>query len=64
MIRNESEYREAVERLTAANLRIEQQESQFAENGLSPEEVKRLLDPMRSFYGQLQDEIDSYEKLK
>ena len=64
MIRNEREYREAVERLTAEKQRITAQKTELEKAGLTPEEVKRVLDPMRSFHLQLQEEVESYERLK
>lgn len=64
MIRNETEYREAVERLTAEKKRIAQQKKELEKTGLSSDEVKRVLDPVRSFHLQLQEEVDSYERLK
>lgn len=64
MIRNEKEYREAVERLTEEKKRIAAQKAELEKMGLAPDEVKRALDPMRSFHLQLQEEVDSYEQLK
>lgn len=64
MIRNESEYREAVERLTAEKSRIAAQKAELEKTGLAPDEVKRVLDPIRSFHLQLQEEVESYERLK
>jgi len=64
MIRNENEYREAVERLTAEKERIAAQKAELEKTGLTPDEVKRVLDPMRSFHLQLQEEVESYERLK
>lgn len=64
MIRNENEYREAVERLTAEKQRIAAQKAELEKTGLAPDEVKRVLDPMRSFHLQLQEEVESYERLK
>ncbi len=64
MIRNESEYREAVERLTAEKQRIAAQKAELEKTGLAPDEAKRVLDPMRSFHLQLQEEVESYERLK
>ena len=64
MIRNENEYREAVERLTAEKKRIGAQKAELEKTGLGPDEVKRVLDPMRSFHLQLQEEVESYERLK
>lgn len=64
MIRNENEYREAVQRLIDEKKRIAQQKAELEKMGLSPDEVKRVLDPMRSFHLQLQEEVESYERLK
>lgn len=64
MIRNESEYREAVQRLIDEKKRIAQQKAELEKMGLSPDEVKRVLDPTRSFHLQLQEEVESYERLK
>ena len=64
MIRNENEYREAVERLTAEKKRIAAQKAELEKTDLSSDEVKRVLDPMRSFHLQLQEEVESYERLK
>jgi len=64
MIRNENEYREAVQRLADEKKRIAQQKAELEKMDLSPDEVKRVLDPMRSFHLQLQEEVESYERLK
>jgi hypothetical protein len=40
------------------------EETRFRGMGLSKDEVKRALDPMRSFRGQLEEEVASYERLK
>jgi DNA-binding Xre family transcriptional regulator len=64
MIRNESEYQEAVERLAAEAGRLKEQQSQLREMGLARDEIKRAMDPMRSFHEQLKEEVASYERLK
>ena len=64
MIRNEKEYKEAVERVRQENERLAKQESQLTAMGLGPAEIKRALDPMRSFHQQLEEEIVGYERLK
>lgn len=64
MIRNENEYREAVQRLTDEKQRIAHQKTELEKMDLAPDEVKRVLDPMRSFHLQLQEEVESYERLK
>lgn len=64
MIRNEHEYKEAVTRLVAEQDRIKNYESKLREQGLSNEEMKRVIDPIRSFNEQLSEEIESYDRLK
>jgi ribosome-binding protein aMBF1 (putative translation factor) len=64
MIRNENEYREAVARLSEEQKRIETQKTELEKMGLSPPDVKRAIDPIQSFHLQLQEEVQSYERLK
>jgi len=64
MIRNEKEYREAAERIRQEKDRLAQQEAELKAMGLGPAEIKRALDPMRSFHQQLEEEVVSYERLK
>lgn len=64
MIRNESEYQEAVKRLREEASRLKEQKSRLAEMDLAKEEVKRAVDPARSFHAQLKEEVLSYERLK
>lgn len=63
MIRNETEYKEAVQRVAEEATRIKAERAQLQEMGLSKEEIKRALDPVRSFHDQLKEEIASYERL-
>jgi ribosome-binding protein aMBF1 (putative translation factor) len=64
MIRNENEYREAVRRLDEEKARLNQHCEHLNSMGLSAEEVKTALDPMRSFHEQFKEEVESYERLK
>ncbi len=64
MIRNESEYQEAVRRQMEERERLAQHRARLESAGLSPDEVQRALDPLRSFRLQLDEEIESYERLK
>lgn len=64
MIRNEKEYKEAVERIRQEKERLVKQEAELKGTGLGPAEIKRALDPMRSFHQQLEEEARSYERLK
>ncbi len=64
MIRSENEYQQAVLRLKDESQRIKDQQKQLNGMDLSKEEIKRVLDPVRSFHEQLKEEVSSYEKLK
>jgi ribosome-binding protein aMBF1 (putative translation factor) len=64
MIRNETEYKEAVARLTEEQHRLADHRKRLEESGLSVEEVKRVIEPMESFHLQLAEEVVSYERLK
>jgi DNA-binding XRE family transcriptional regulator len=64
MIRNESEYQEAVRRLGDEQQRLAEHRKHLGGMGLGADEVKRALDPLRSFHEQLAEEVESYERLK
>lgn len=64
MIRNESEYKEAVGRLAEEQKRLTAHRARLKEAGLSDEEIKRVIDPIESFHCQLREEVESYERLK
>ncbi|MFM7291417.1 MAG: helix-turn-helix domain-containing protein [Planctomycetia bacterium] len=64
MIRNEAEYQEAVLRLADEQKRLKAQRAKLNELDLSQEEIKRVLDPIKSFHEQLKEEVASYERLQ
>lgn len=64
MIRNEAEYQEAVRRLKEEKDRLLEHQGRLKKSGLKPDELKRALDPLRSFHLQLEEEVESYERLK
>jgi len=64
MIRNENEYQEAVKRVREEVQRLRDEKSKLESMDLSKEDIKRLLDPIRSFHEQLKEEVASYERLK
>jgi len=64
MIRNETEYQEASERLTQERQRLAEHKARLKAAGLAEEEIKRVIDPFESFHLQLKEEVESYEKLK
>jgi len=64
MIRNESEYQEAVRRVADERKRLADHRARLKEQGLSAAEIKRAIDPLVSFHLQLEEEVESYERLK
>jgi hypothetical protein len=64
MIRDEVEYREAVKRIREGQARYEAHAAELARMGLNPDEIKRTMDPLRSFSLQLEEEVEVYERLK
>ena len=64
MIRNETEYQEASERLAQERQRLVEHKARLKTAGLSEDEIKRVIDPFESFHLQLKEEVESYEKLK
>ena len=64
MIRNEAEYEYSVKQLREQAERMREQNAEIAGMGLSREEIKRAMDPVRSFHKQLKEEVESYERLK
>jgi DNA-binding Xre family transcriptional regulator len=64
MIRTDTEYKDARTRLLEERKRIGEHEARIKDMGLSTEEVKRALDPLRSFYLQLAEEVETYERIQ
>jgi transcriptional regulator with XRE-family HTH domain len=64
MIRNDTEYQQAVRRSQEERARLGDHETRLRESGLSPDEVRRALEPLQSFHLQLTDEIEAYDRLK
>jgi DNA-binding transcriptional regulator YiaG len=64
MIRNDTKYQETVRQVAESKKRVEAHRVQLESTGLSPEEIKRALDPLRSFYLHFEEEIEEYEQLK
>ena len=64
MMRNEAEYQEASARLAEERKRLAEHRARLQEAGLTEEEIRRVIDPMESFHLQLQEEVESYERLK
>jgi DNA-binding Xre family transcriptional regulator len=64
MIRSETEYQESKRRLGEEAARIRAEREKLRERGFSKDQIKRALDPVRSFHEQLKEEVASYERLK
>ena len=64
MIHDETEYQDAVRRLTEEKKSLAAHRQRLEETGLSSPELKRALDPLRSFQAPLEEAIDSYERLR
>lgn len=64
MIRNETEYRESVQRLREQEKRLSEQRENLTQIGLTADQVARVTAPVQSFHQQLAEEVESYERLK
>ncbi|MCG8510746.1 MAG: helix-turn-helix domain-containing protein [Rhodospirillales bacterium] len=64
MIRNDSEYKQAIARLEQERARMDEQRRQLRQSGLTAKQIKRILDPMESFHLQLKEEVASYDRLR
>ena len=64
MIRTETEYQAAVKQLREQESRLRGEEQELRELKLSKAEIKRGLDPQRTFHEQIKQEVESYERLK
>lgn len=64
MIRNETEYQQAIARIDAERDRLNQHVAAWEREGFTPDEVARLRAPLESFRMQLEEEVLSYERLK
>jgi hypothetical protein len=50
--------------LTEEQKRIATQKAELKKTGLTADEIKRVLDPIRSFQLQLQEDVQRYERLR
>src|SRR2546428_7062818 len=64
MIRNETEYREAVGRVQQERERFAEHRRNLQAQGMSAEETDRIMEPLLSFHLQLVEEVEAYERLK
>lgn len=63
MVRTENEYQQTVKRLEQEKGLVSKQRQQLEQEGLDKAQIQRLMDPLESFYMQLQEEIQTYERL-
>ena len=63
MVRTENEYQQMVKRLEQEKGLVSKQRQQLEQEGLDKAQIQRLMDPLESFYMQLQEEIQTYERL-
>ena len=64
MIRTDADYLQARARLIDEKKRLGEYEARMKEKGLGPAEVKRAMDPLRSFTLQLDEEVEAYERIQ
>lgn len=64
MIRTDSEYRRALQRLTQEEETLRKQRDHLKELGLSPKEIERTMHPLISFRAQLEEEVEAYTRMK
>ncbi len=64
MIRTDAEYAQARTRLLDEKKRLNEHEASMKEAGLDAAQLKRAMDPLRSFTLQLEEEVESYERMQ
>ncbi|MBL9118528.1 MAG: helix-turn-helix transcriptional regulator [Phycisphaerae bacterium] len=64
MIRNETEYQQAVARIDAERRRLAEHIAAWLRQGYTAEQVEKLREPLESFHRQFAEEVESYERLK
>lgn len=64
MIRNETEYKEAVQNVKNEQRRLLDYRKSLKQQGLKPDQVERAMEPLESFHLQLREEVETYEHLK
>jgi len=64
VIRTDAEYRRALDQLRERAETIRAQRGHLAGLDLSPDEVNRAMAPMVSFQAQLEEEVDTYTRMR
>lgn len=63
MIRTESEYKSALERLEKDRAFLAAQKAQLQDRGMTTREIERAMQASVSFHEQLKEEVDAYERI-
>lgn len=64
MIKNETAYQKAQEKLRQDKDFILREKMRFTEMGLTDEQIDMAIEPLLSFHEQLKEEVEYYEKIK
>jgi len=64
MIRNETEYQQAVAKIDAERMRLTEHIEAWKKQGFTADQVAKLREPLESFHMQFVEEVQSYERLK
>lgn len=64
MIKNETAYQKALEKLQSDLAFISSEKVRFKELGLDEEQIQLAIQPLLSFHEQLKEEVNYYERIK
>ena len=64
MIRTDTDYRRALQRLADEAETLRAQREHLSDLGLTDEEVERAMEPLLSFRAQLEEEVEAYSRMK
>jgi ribosome-binding protein aMBF1 (putative translation factor) len=64
MLKNEAEYRRAVQEVAEQQARLDQQVEKLKGEGLNDEQVRVAMEPLWSYHRQLAGEIEHYERIR
>jgi len=64
MIRTDAEYEQARAKLLEEKKRLSAHEAAMKDAGLDPAQLKRTMDPLRSFAMQLEEQVEAYDRMR
>ena len=64
MIRNETEYQQAIARIDAERKRLAEHVEAWKKQGFTDDQIAKLREPLESSHRQFVEEVQSYERLK